>query len=396
MEPYNKPLILIVDDTPQNIQVLGNILHEKGYDITIATSGNQALKSVLNKIPDLILLDIQMPEMDGFEVCERLKNASETKDIPVIFLTAVTETENLLHGFELGAVDYITKPFNLAELTARVATHIELKRSKERIEALNRKLNDAFDNINDSITYAKRILDEMLPDLNFLQNEGIGHWVIYKPKDIISGDFYWVKQINEKIFIAVADCTGHGVPGALLSMLGHNLLSEIVNIENIQDAAEILNNLNEKVRGIFKQELLHMRNGMDIALCVIDRKAKTVEYAGANIPVLYFQNNIFKKLSPDKFAIGDDCQGNHKPCFSKQIIEFNTGDRFFMSTDGISDQFGYSNNNKLTRRKFEQQLSLFKDKPFNSIKNDLLQFLKDWQGSDPQTDDILLLGIELS
>lgn len=132
-----KPLILVVDDTTKNIQVLGAMLHGKGYNISIATSGKEALESVKIKAPDLILLDIQMPVMDGFEVCKILKSNSDTKEIPVIFLTAVTESEKIVHGFELGAVDYITKPLNPAELFARVANHIEITESRRKLEALN-------------------------------------------------------------------------------------------------------------------------------------------------------------------------------------------------------------------------------------------------------------------
>ena len=132
IESNKKPLILIVDDTTKNIQVLGNMLYSKGYNISVATSGKEALESVKAKTPDLILLDIQMPEMDGFEVCKNLKSNPSTKEIPVIFLTAVTDPEKIVHGFELGAVDYITKPLNPAELFMRVATHIEIKESRTR------------------------------------------------------------------------------------------------------------------------------------------------------------------------------------------------------------------------------------------------------------------------
>ncbi len=137
MESKKKPLILIVDDTTKNIQVLGNMLYSKGYNISVATSGKEALESVKAKTHDLILLDIQMPEMDGFEVCKNLKSNPSTKEIPVIFLTAVTDPEKIVHGFELGAVDYITKPLNPAELFMRVATHIEIKESRTKLEELN-------------------------------------------------------------------------------------------------------------------------------------------------------------------------------------------------------------------------------------------------------------------
>lgn len=126
-------LVLVVDDLPQNIEVLGNILSNRGLKIAVAMNGQQAINLAIKRKPDLILLDISMPEMDGFEVCKILKENSETKEIPIIFLTAKTETDDIVKGFELGAVDHITKPFKTSELLARVKTHLELKRSRDLI-----------------------------------------------------------------------------------------------------------------------------------------------------------------------------------------------------------------------------------------------------------------------
>ena len=137
MDTVKKPLILIVDDTPKNLQLLSNILHDKGYNICIATSGSRALETINTEAPDLILLDIQMPLMDGFETFKALKLNPKAKNIPVIFLTAVVDPEKILQGFELGAVDYITKPFSIPELTARVAAHVEIKLSREKLIELN-------------------------------------------------------------------------------------------------------------------------------------------------------------------------------------------------------------------------------------------------------------------
>ncbi len=131
--------ILIVDDVPINLQVLVNILREKSYKISVATSGEKALEMVERFLPDLILLDVMMPEMDGFEVCQKLKEDEKTRDIPVIFLTAKTEKEDIIKGFGLGAVDYVTKPFNKAELLARVDTHLLLRRSQKEIIYLEQK-----------------------------------------------------------------------------------------------------------------------------------------------------------------------------------------------------------------------------------------------------------------
>jgi len=147
LNEVHKPLILIVDDVPKNLQVLGTILEEQACDIAMATSGIQAFKIIADVLPDLILLDIMMPEMDGLEVCKRLKDSIETKDIPVIFITAKTEVEDIIKGFERGAVVYVTKPFNAKELQARVSTHLELKMSRDANKQLIEKLQKALTDI---------------------------------------------------------------------------------------------------------------------------------------------------------------------------------------------------------------------------------------------------------
>ncbi len=144
MENKYQPIILIVDDVSINLQVLGNILKKSGYKISAALSGKQALTIIENTKPDLILLDIMMPEMDGFEMCKILKSKPETKDIPIIFLTAKTEKQDVIDGINLGAVDYVTKPFNSTELLARVNNHIELKLSKDELQRVNKELTNSL------------------------------------------------------------------------------------------------------------------------------------------------------------------------------------------------------------------------------------------------------------
>ena len=154
--------ILIVDDTLKNIQVLGTILRKEEYQINVAQNGLQAIKMAETVIPDLILLDVMMPELDGFETCKRLKTASDTKDIPVIFLTAKTETEDIVKGFELGAVDYVTKPFNATELLVRVRTHLTLrnlqKDLEQRVKDRTAELADANESLNQTNTAYSRFV----------------------------------------------------------------------------------------------------------------------------------------------------------------------------------------------------------------------------------------------
>ncbi len=136
MSAKEKPLILIVDDNPRNLQFIGNVLSKNGYEPAVTMNGSQALEFLNQESAELILLDIMMPEIDGYEVCKKLKSNSATRNIPVIFLTAKTETEDIVKGFDVGAVDYVTKPFNPAELLARIKTHIELKRARAEIKTL--------------------------------------------------------------------------------------------------------------------------------------------------------------------------------------------------------------------------------------------------------------------
>lgn len=144
-------LILIVDDTEQNLEVLGNILSENQYDLAIATNGIEAIDLVHSKIPDLILLDVMMPEMDGIETCQRLKQSERTKNIPIIFLTAKVETEDILKGFLVGGIDYITKPFRKEELLARVSTHVKLQKTQKALSDSEKKLRNLVENSEDGI-----------------------------------------------------------------------------------------------------------------------------------------------------------------------------------------------------------------------------------------------------
>lgn len=153
----NLPYILLVDDNPKNLQILNNFLREQNYRTAIAKSGEAALTSVLIDKPDLILLDIMMPLMDGFEVCQRLKDNPETAEIPVIFVTALTETNNKLKGFQVGGVDYITKPFHKEEVLARIQTHLTLKWQRDEMARLNRELED----INDKLVIANQNKDRL-------------------------------------------------------------------------------------------------------------------------------------------------------------------------------------------------------------------------------------------
>ncbi|MDH4129105.1 MAG: response regulator, partial [Spirochaetota bacterium] len=165
--------VLIVDDTPKNIQILATILNENNYIVKAATNGKQALQMIEKSIPDLILLDVMMPDLNGHETCKQLKRCNLTKDIPIIFLTAKVEAEDIIKGFEMGAVDYITKPFNSPELLARVKTHLELKKSKDLITKISQERKEfihvlCHDLLN-PISFVLTVFDMAEEDPNFLE-----------------------------------------------------------------------------------------------------------------------------------------------------------------------------------------------------------------------------------
>ncbi len=175
----NKPLILIVDDNPQNVQILGKKIEQNGYDTAIAMNGAQALNYVKHQEPDLILLDIIMPEMDGFEVCQILKTNPITEEIPLIFLTACNGYDDISKAFEIGAVDYITKPFNLIELNARIKTHLELKKSRETLKCYNEQLESTNKELKDA--------NEIISQKNLQLNEAMSKLKIAAKTDPLTG-----------------------------------------------------------------------------------------------------------------------------------------------------------------------------------------------------------------
>ena len=207
-----KKTVLVVDDAPANIQIVNSILKDI-YKIRIAPSGAKALELVkVTPPPDLVLLDVMMPEMDGYEVCTRLKLDPETKDIPVIFLTGQTEVEDETKGFDVGAVDYIHKPFSPAVVKARVQTHLVLRGTREQ-------LAQQLLTIQKELETARQIQLSILPSV-VPKMEGLDIAARYIPMTSVAGDFYDFIVLDEKhIGILVADVSGHGMPAALIASM---------------------------------------------------------------------------------------------------------------------------------------------------------------------------------
>jgi serine phosphatase RsbU (regulator of sigma subunit) len=253
--------------------------------------------------------------------------------------------------------------------------------------------------MTDSIEYAKRIQTILLPETNFINEILNDYFVLFQPRDIVSGDFYWMSTKSEKTMVAVADCTGHGVPGAFMSILGITFLNAIVQNDNLQ-ADTILNLMREQVIKALKQtgKDLENKDGMDMAICIIDWGNARIEYAGANIPLILLRSTPSSQhdlieVSPDRMPIGIHAS-TPKP-FTKQTIPIMPGDAIYMFSDGYCDQFGGPELKKFKKKNLIKLLAEIHTLNMTEQRNRLKKNLDDWMGDLPQVDDILLLGIKI-
>lgn len=604
--------ILIVDDQPENLQAIASLFKERKYpcEIMKAPNGIIALKLIKKKLPDLIITDWEMPQMDGIEFIKQLRSKNYTVDIPVIMCTGVmTTSENLQTALEAGASDYIRKPVDKIELIARTTSmlklaesqhkikvqNIELEQQKEEIQTINdslyekqdiitkqklnlednfkqqKKLNqqlsatnieleelvqklkqseitikkknnqllklshvvshtdnavmiidktgeiewinkgftklygftleeftcindnilhnntnsyvnsfikDAIDNkktvmyevevlhknnsklwiqttwspvvdekgdllnlvaidsditsikkaqhkikeqnkhITDSINYAKRIQYAILPSKTLLDEILPQHFILFKPRDIVSGDFYWMRKVDKYIMIAAADCTGHGVPGAFMSMLGISFLNEIVRKHELMHANLILDELRNQIKTTLDQtgKDNEAKDGMDIAFCIIDTETNKLQFAGAYNPLYIIRNTNLpdlvdfqnlpdlqrKTMETNNFRL-TRVNANNQPIgvhlkeipFTNNEIQLLKGDKLYISSDGFIDQIGGNCYKKFLSKNFKKLLLNIHTEPMSKQHTILNQTIEDWKNLEEQVDDILIIGFEV-
>jgi serine phosphatase RsbU (regulator of sigma subunit) len=269
----------------------------------------------------------------------------------------------------------------------------EIEAQRDQLAAQNIEIQKINKDITDSIEYAKRIQEAMLPLESNIAQYLKDYFILFKPRDIVSGDFYWFVHRNDKTFIAAVDCTGHGVPGAFMSMIGAEILTTIVVNKGITDAAEILEYQNKYIRKALKQDTTDNQDGMDMALCVIDHKNKTVEFSGAKNPLFYITNGELTKIRGNRQSIGGFQFGD----FTKHTLEYQTPTYFYIFSDGYADQFGGDGEKqeKFMIKRFKNLLLEIYTKPMQEQKQILDDAITDWMRKTRQTDDILVIGFKL-
>jgi serine phosphatase RsbU (regulator of sigma subunit) len=374
-----KKTVLVVDDAPANLQIVNSILKDD-YKIRVATSGAKALVLVKVKpLPDLVLLDVMMPEMDGYEVCAQLKSAPETRDIPVIFLTGKTEANDETRGLEVGAVDYIHKPFSQAVVKARVHTHLVLREAREQ---LARQLLS----INNELEMARQIQLSILPR-ETPKIKGLDIAARFIPMSSVAGDFYDFIIVDEKhVGILIADVSGHGLPAALIaSMLQVALAAQFAHAS---EPGRVLAGLNQSLCGKFA------RHFVTAAYLFVDTEKGSMSYAGAGHPPLLLwrgSTGSTSEVSENGLILG------HFPeeTYSVVQVQVEPGDRAILYTDGILEASNPSQEMFGTDR-FKRFLEANHDLGADQLADSLLDELSRWSErttGQAQQDDITLLTI---
>jgi len=268
----------------------------------------------------------------------------------------------------------------------------EVVRQKEEVERQSKKVVELYKNVTDSIRYAKRLQESILPSEARIKELLPENFVFYRPKDIVSGDFYWVEPVAGKVVFATVDCTGHGVPGAFMSLVGYNGLNQVVKERGLTQPGKVLAELNR-----IAYEMLHkdrdqfIRDGMDMALCCFDPVTRTLEYAGANCPLYLMRDGSIEQFTPDKMPIGGFDLGEHT--FLDHRIELKQGDTVYLFSDGYADQFGGPKGKKFLYRRFRELLLEITNEPLEKQKVLLSDALREWRGAQEQVDDILIMGM---
>ena len=279
----------------------------------------------------------------------------------------------------------------------------KLEAHQKEIEAKNVKINKINKNITGSINYASRIQKAMLPRVETFNDYFRDAFVFFKPREKVSGDFYWISknEEEEKIIVAAVDCTGHGVPGAFMSLIGNSFLNQIVNNQKITAPDMILNLLHINVRLSLNQDKNQSRDGMDIAVCVIDYKNKEIEFAGARSPIFFILNNELTQIKGDNMDIGG-IQREKERRFNKQKIPFEKDMILYLFSDGYQDQFGGKRQEKYMRKRFKDYLLKINKFPLEEQRYMLEQNFEEWRdckdGSGEkcdQVDDVLVIGLKL-
>jgi len=413
MVPSNpKYSVLYIDDEEHNLISFKSTFRRE-YNIHVATSGKSGLEIMEKNEINLVITDQRMPEMTGVQFLEKVKDLYP--DCVRMIMTGFSDMDAIIQAINKGNIyRYITKPWNRAELKITIDSAFEvyhlklqnrnliadLKEVNQNLEKIveqrTHQIEQQRRNITDSIQYASRIQSALMLPSGELDRLLPSHFILNKPKDIVSGDYYWVSLRNNRMIVAVADCTGHGVPGAFMSIMGINFLNEIVSRTEILKANEILDELREHLIRSLGQtgQKDETRDGMEMALCIIDLENNQLQFSGAFRPLYIFRNKELIEIKGDRMPIG--IYDEEELSFTNREMKVQDNDVFYLFTDGYVDQIGGPDRKTYKSRKFKKLLSDIHLKPLKEQKSILEKEHNAWRSEIEQIDDILIMGIKLS
>jgi sigma-B regulation protein RsbU (phosphoserine phosphatase) len=372
--------ILLVDDNPTNLQVLFQTLDGRGYNLLVAKNGETALSITRKALPNLILLDIMMPGIDGYEVCRQLKADPATKEIPVIFLSALGDTKDKVQGLDLGAVDYITKPFQPDEVIARVKTHLTIYRLKCEVQEQRDELEHELQVVAEE---QRKLLPEQIPQI-----EGLKLSVYYETSRYAGGDYYDIIKLTDNRWgFMMADAAGHSTPAAVLVAMTCTLLRAYPEVPT--DPANVLYNINAHLCN------LSNNNFITALYAVYDAKSQTLNIARAGHPppILYRAGN--------GQAVELSCKGVYPMAIDPYDevpiteIKLQAGDRLMLYTDGITERFNPASECYEVERLCEQFAKDSDNDPqkiLNTVMEDVNRFADGLPADDDQA--VLIAVVE--
>ena len=392
--------ILVVDDTPANLQVLAGMLKDRGYKVRPAPSGKLALAAARRDPPDLILLDINMPEMNGYEVCENLKADETLRDIPIIFISALTEPLDKVKAFAIGGVDYLTKPFHMEELHARVETHLKLRELRRQLEETNTRLERVNTRMSRDLEAAAKIQKTFLPG-NAPAIPGTEFAWSYRPCDELAGDgLNIIPLVGGRVALYILDVSGHGVASALLSVSLSRLLSPptdassiLIRDREIRDRldatppAEVAARLNhlfpfDVVTGQYATlmyGILDVSTGDFRHVCAGHAGPLHVPVSG---PPVILENPGFP------IGVADDA-------YDERTLHLAPGDRLYLYSDGLPDAMSPTGESFGDARLLDA-INRTRHEPLKQAIDSLLGEIAAWQEGQRPQDDISLLAVEIS
>ena len=352
-------------------------------------------KDSLIQITDIIVGEQHAAQAK--EVEAKYKNQQKEEEITHLQEVGVQQLElaekqkQIIVAVSIGlALVFFLMLFALRANAQRKKANVQLTEQNVLIAEKNK-------DITDSITYARRIQQSVLPDEAILHNNVSQAFILYLPRDIVSGDFYWFRKEGSRLYVACADCTGHGVPGALVSVLGVNLLEQIIGGQTSISTGELLDQLHRMMFAALHKDSLARgsSDGMDIGVLCIDAVAQTVEFSGASRSAIHMKGQQLEQIKGDRFSIGGVKEVENTQMFTTHRFPLVKGESFYLFTDGYADQFGGPNNKKFMSRQFMDLIASNSSLDLNVQRDKLVQAFENWKGTNEQVDDVLVIGLKL-